>query len=376
MAAEVKRLARRALEDFRDIKPHRLDEQTLVYPFDEGLAWVATRYLRTPSRALWELYDVEARRLEPLFDEVQAWIANDESRPWLFDGMRLSVRARDIREFPASASQLQGTVKNAIIEGAARRDLDVRLDPRRPDVHLEVRGTGGQLVVAVDLAGRGLHARGYRTERTEAPLRENLAAQVLMLARWDVRSELLLDPMTGSGTFAIEGACMARGRPLWAQGATVTADRLELLAPRPPAADLFADADPFIVASDIDEGALRIARKNARRADVRNQVVWSTDDFRDMTGDHIAALCARRTGGGEPPRGGLVVCNPPYGERLEADADLSADLGRWWRSLGPGWRAAFLVPDRDFPHWFGAEPKMTKPMANGPLKTTLFVFGE
>ncbi len=378
MEAELKRLGRRGVPAWTEPKPRRVGDHILVYPFSEDLAWLATSYLRTPSRVLMDLYASSAPRLEPLYDELCALVAADE-RPWLQDGLRITVRAREVADFPAGIRQIQGTVKNAIIDGAADRAKRVRLDPDRADVELSVRGSDEGLVVSVDLAGRSLHERGWRLDRVDAPLRENLAAQILMLARWDVRSEVLLDPMCGSGTFAVEAAAMARADPLWV-GRTPTIDRLPPWRDRDHARpSLFADAQPIIVANELHTPAVEAARKNAARAGVEDRVLFRHGDFRDLDLERLSREGARRAPPGWPPsprfERGLVVCNPPYGERIGRELEaLYEDLGDWLRHLGPGWRAALIVADRDVDARLGLTARVVKPMSNASIPASLRLY--
>jgi len=364
MEAELKRIAKRGLDDWRDQKPRRVDEQTLVYPFDPKLATLAVNYLRTPARVLWDFFEARARRLEPLFDEVRAHVRASPP-PWLRSGTGISVRARDVEDFPASRTQIQGTIKNAIIAGAEAHRLEVHLETERPDVEISVRGTSGTLVLSADLAGRSLHERGYRLDRTEASLRENLAAQMLMLARWDARKEALVDPMCGAGTFAIEGAAMARGLPLWV-GLRPDADRLLGRSPTPA---LFGDTQPFIVASDHHAPAVEAARKNARRAGVDRDIVFMQSDYAALSRERIA-----REVKGARLEQGLLIVNPPYGERLEPDDEALLDsLYAWARGFGPGWRLAVLTTAHDLDRHLRVTPILKKPLPNAPLRTTMYV---
>jgi 23S rRNA G2445 N2-methylase RlmL len=377
MEAEVKRIAQRGWSGWRQQRPRRVDEQTLVYDFDAELAWLLVHYLRTPSRLLWDLFEANATRLEPLYDEVKSWVAA-EDRPWLRDGLGVSVRAKEIRAFPASAAQIQGTVKNAIIDASAERGLRLRLDADEPDCLLSVRGgvdasAAAPLVISLDLAGRSMHERGYRLDRSEAPLRENLAAQMLILSRWDPRQEALIDPMCGSGTLVIEGALMARGAPLWVAPRAPAYDRLPAI-PEREAAPLYPDARPLIAGNDIHTPALAAARKNLERAGASATLIHG--DFRDLSIERLM----RETG---QPRErfarGLVIANPPYGERIDEERakglhTLYADLRDWVRGLGPGWRAAYLVANPDFEGIMGPRPALKKPMSNGPLKAQLYVY--
>jgi len=367
MEAELKRLGRRGVDGYRDTKPKRIDEQTLVYPYDRDTAWLAMHYLRTPSRVLWDLFETDANRLEPLFDRIREWVVEDR-RGWLKDGSWISVRARDIADFPASITQIQGTVKNAIIEGAADRAMTVKLEPDRPDVFLSIRGTGQKIVLSVDLAGRSLHERGYRLDRVPASLRENLAAQILMLARWDYRREALLDPTCGSGTFAIEAEGMARAAPIWMPPRRPAATALDEFADCEAPSPLFADARPVIIANDKNTKAIRSARSNIERAGIADRVTSLHGDFRVLTNERLD----EHLGGMD---GGLIVCNPPYGERLDANIDaLYADLASWCLSLTGNWRAAFIVPDRSMENHLGMRAKLDKPMANGPISARVLLF--
>jgi 23S rRNA G2445 N2-methylase RlmL len=217
MAGELSRLVRRGLPGTRLVEPKRAGTGALVYPFELAIAHLAVRYCRTPSRVLWDLYESRAARLDPLHDELVADAAAD-ARDWLWNGAAISIRARNLGRFAAGERQVVGAVKNALVAGAAARGLELRVDPDRPDVLIALRMHDDVVTVSIDLAGQALHQRGYRQEGGRAPLRENLAAILVMLSRFDARREILIDPMTGSGTIGIEAALMGRGEPLWRGG--------------------------------------------------------------------------------------------------------------------------------------------------------------
>jgi len=375
MAGELNRLSARALS----VRPPAAKKQgsgALVYPFDVDLAHLAVHYHRTATRALWDLAESTARRLEPLYDDLFESLRADR-RDWCWDGATISVRARNVSEFAAGERQVLGVVKNAVIDALAERGLAVRVDPDHPDVLLTARMHGDVLSVSVDLAGRSMSQRGYRKQSGIAPLREHLAAVLLMLARYDVRSDILFDPMCGSGTIAIEGALMARGAPLWARMAKPpSADSLPVFAGHEGRRDaLFGDAVPAVLGNDIDRAAVRSARSNLAAAGVEDSVQLTCGDFRRLSRQDVER---RALGGGADSvpgdaaagrRGGVIVCNPPYGERLRP-ADLCAlyaDLRDWCRQF-TGWRAAFLVANPDFERAFGGRPRVRKPLSNGPIR--------
>jgi len=341
MEAELIRIARRAVGR-RPGDPRRDGTGQLVYPWDAALAAAALTYHRTSTRVVRDLYASSARRLEPLYQELFDDVAND-TRGWDRDLRTISVEVRRVDEFAAGERQIVGAVKNAILDGAHRRGVRLAVDAERPDALVVARlDDRGHLLVGLDLTLGTRTRRGWRSEAGEAPLREHLAAVMAIEARYDPRQDLLVDPMCGAGTVAIEAALAARG-------AAVVGDQ-------PP---LWPDARPVIIAGDRDLDVLTAARANAGRAAA--DVIWHRGDFATLTRDRLLAAAADA---GEVPPRGLVLCNPPWGERLEvADARLLyGALGDWWRSLGD-FRGGFLCAHPEFGPAFGGRPRVRKPMS-------------
>lgn len=374
MEAELKRVARRATSRFApDAK--KLDPQTLVYPFDPELAWTSVNYLRTPSRILRHLVVVRARRLEPLYAELTEHLTHHPV-DWVGAVDRFSVEVRRVGDFPAGPLQVRGAAKSAIADAARARGRTIRLAPDDPDTLFVVEVREDSIWLSVDLVGRSLHQRGYRRARGEAPLRENVAAQLLILARWDPRRDALVDPMAGSGTIAIEAAAMAQGRPLWCDGFVPLAAKLDVVRPYAELslAPLFADAAPPILANEINSDTLRALRSNLARAGVGDRVEVVHGDFRDLRPDRVQRWADRADAG-------LILVNPPYGQRAEGKgagdpdvADLYADLANWWDALGSGWRLGILSDHPQVTEIFGRRPTLEKPVSNGPLKAWLRVY--
>lgn len=363
MAGELSRLCSRALSRRRLETPAKAGTGTLIYPFDPEVARVAACYHRTASRALWDICDSRAGRLEPLYDQVREAVAADE-RGWLWDGARLSIRGRNLGGFAAGPRQVVGAVKNAVIDGAAVRGLRVSLDADAPTLPLSVRRHDDVVTLSVDLVGRPMHARGYRRAAGVAPLRENLAAVLLMLARWNPREEVLVDPMAGSGTIAVEAALMSRAEPLGAGPPALHG--LPAFEGAPLAeAPLFGDTAPRIFASDLDRNAVGRARDNARAAGVAADIAWRPQDALSLTPATVADAIGEGTG--------VIVSNPPYGERLDVDEDFYRELGEACRGFR-GWRAAFLVANPDFASAFGGRPRVTKPLSNGSQRAYFYLY--
>jgi 23S rRNA G2445 N2-methylase RlmL len=368
MAAELTRVAQRAA-GLRAPAPRKEGLGQLVYPFDPALAFCAVTYLRTPTRVLWDVYRSRATRLEPLYDELLADVRGD-ARPLVRDGDGLSIEVRRVEAFAAGERQIVGTVKNALVDGAARRGIRLHVDPAHPALRWVARQDDrGDLVVSIDLGGGSLSQRGWRREAGEAPLREHLAAVLLMLARFDPRSDALLDPMCGSGTIPIEAVHLARATPRDAPALAV----LGLARPAPP---LFPDAAPLVIGSDLDLAALAAARDNARAAGVADQITWQRADAAALGPELVADVARER---GRPvPATGLLLANPPYGERLDAE-----DVEPLYRALARtcqrfrGWRAGFLVGSPLFEpafHDIIGPPRIKKPLANANLRAYFYLY--
>jgi 23S rRNA G2445 N2-methylase RlmL len=367
MAGELSRLCRRAL-GLAMPTPAKAGPGALVYPFDPGIARIAALYHRTASRVLWDRFESDAERLEPLYDELAEGLRGDVGG-WLWDGATVSVRARNVSRFAAGERQVVGTVKNAVVAAAAHAGLRVAVDPDRPDVSIAVRMHDEALTVSVDLVGRAMHRRGWRPEAADAPLRENLAATLVMLSRWDARSEVLIDPVAGSGTIAIEASLMASAAPLWPSGEVPALFRLprfrDVASGAPP---LFADTQPRVVANEIDTRTIAVARDNVARA--LAPVITAHGDFRDLHPHRLARLVA----GWDLSRPGVILGNPPWGERMEGDVvALYRELGRWCEQFR-GWRAGFYVANPDWEGAFGRRARVVKPLASGGLRANFYLY--
>jgi 23S rRNA G2445 N2-methylase RlmL len=371
MAGELSRLARRALPDMRLPEPKKEGVGAVAYPFDARLAWVAVNYHRTSARVEWALYRSSAKRLEPLHADLVSAVGADR-RPWAEHGATLGVKVYNVGDFAAGERQIVGTVKNALIDGMRRQGIELSVDPVAPMLPFTVRLLEGDVLVSLDLAGRPMHHRGYRVETVAAPLREDLASVLLMLARFDARHEVLVDPMAGSGTLPIEAACMGEARPLWGEEAPACSRFSPFRSFESEPVPLFADTRAAALAADEDESAVRACRKNVERAGVAGSVAIHHGDFRELDRSTVMRKLAAR---GPVPDRGLILCNPPYGERLGRRdlVELYRDLGRWARGF-TGFRAAFLVANPEFERAFGGRPRIKKPLSNGPLRGYFYLY--
>ena len=383
MEAEFKRLVMRSPFDVRVEKPRREGDATLLYPFDARVAWVAACHHRTSSRISWDLCSSAAVRLEPLFDDLLPALSSDDRLPG-GKRLRFSVEVGSSSDFEASPLQLRGVVKNALVEALASRGVAADIDADSPDIVFTVRRAGTpdarRTVVGIDIGGGARHRRGARVAAGPAPLRETMAAQLILLSRWDARSEPLVDPMAGGATIPIEAAGLAAGAAI-RRPSDLPQRHLAAFKDLPhEAPDLFPGTMPRIVALDADPERIPAMVGNLRAAGLtgpayKDSIVIGQQDVRDLTPDDVERMLPAARG----MKPGVLCFNPPYGVRIGAEEGeeqllaLYADMGRAFARFS-GWRAACFVANPKFVYAFAHTPIMTKPASNADLRGTFLVY--
>jgi 23S rRNA (guanine2445-N2)-methyltransferase / 23S rRNA (guanine2069-N7)-methyltransferase len=249
------------------------------------------------------------------------------------------------------------------------------IKPERPDVLLHLHVEGPTALLSVDFSGESLHRRGYRIEGGRAPLKENVAAAVLLRAGWpDVceRGGVLLDPLCGSGTFLTEGALIAAdaapaldrdyfGFTGWRGHDAELWERLRTDA---RARRGVRTARRCILGSDVDADAVRMTIANAEHAGVAD---WIHAEKRPLS--EIVRPAGHDIG--------LIVANPPYGERIGAESGLPAlysELGNTLRDRFQGWQAAILTGNPPLARNLGIYAKRTHRFYNGTIECRLLRF--
>jgi putative N6-adenine-specific DNA methylase len=238
-------------------------------------------------------------------------------------------------------------------------------DEKNPRQLIIVRLVENRCTVSLDSSGALLYRRGYRLATARAPLRETLAAGMLMASGWDLRSPLI-DPFCGSGTIPIEAALMARkiapgvNRHFafmdWPNFDGETWESLKALSRQGSPKSVRP-----VLGSDRDAGAIRAAGENAGRAGVADDIIFSLRALSDLEA---------------PPGPGWVVTNPPHGVRLKSQRDLRSlyiRLGRVLRTKCPDWNAAILCGSDSLLDLTGVRFDRRFPMQSGGLRVTLAV---
>lgn len=319
--------------------------------------------LRTGERVLVVIGRYEARDFDSLYEGARAlpwemWIPKDGAFP---------VKGYSLNSQLHAVPACQSILKKAL---AARLGVYYGVE-QLPETgalyQVQFSIMKDQVTLMLDTTGAGLHKRGYRAVGVAAPLRETLAAAMVLLSRYRGKNPFC-DPFCGSGTIPIEAALIAKNRApglnrnfsaqkwswldsgLWLQAADEAMDK-----------EYHGNYD--IWGGDIDPKAVAIARDNAVKADVEDVVRFETAD----------AAKFHRT---EPV--GRVITNPPYGERLlekrEAETLYHA-FGQAVRGLSDGWQVGVLSSHTEFERTFGRTADKKRKLYNGMLKCDLFLYG-
>ncbi|WP_375743367.1 THUMP domain-containing protein [Corallococcus interemptor] len=320
---------------------------------------------RIAMRVLYPLGEFDAKGAQGLYDAVA-------SVPWeehLTTNVTFAVDANLKDTEHAHSGFVALKVKDAIVD-RLRDKLGSRpdVDTRNPDVSVVAHLVKEKLSLSLDLCGEPLHRRGYRVRPTPAPLKENLAAALLRAAGY-TGTEALVDPMCGSGTLVIEGGLIARKR---APGInrSFAVERWPHLGARAKEllADLRADArrnerkvEVPILGFDKSDEALEAADRNVKAARLGEEITLAEGDA-----TKLPPL---------PEGGGLVLTNPPYGDRLGSGGQKGMKtfyfkLGDSLRAL-PGWRVWVLSGNPAFESAFHARPMARRDVWNGPIPCTL-----
>ncbi len=333
------------------------------------IAYRACLWSRLASRVLLPLATFPAKSPEELYAGVR-------SLDW---GEHLSAESTLAVDASVSGSKITHShyaalkIKDAVVDQFRdRTGMRPSVDAERPDVRINLYLLRDTATLSLDFSGDSLHRRGYRDEGVLAPLKENLAAAILIRAGWPeiaARGGALVDPMCGSGTLLLEGAYLAGDiapgliRPhygflRWRGHDAALWQQLMEEAQERRAAGLARI--PTIVGYDADHKAIRAAWANIEQAGLRERI--------HVERREVAALAA--------PAGaaGLVVVNPPYGERLgevEALKEVYGTLGDKLKEQFVGWKAAIFTGNVDLGKKLGLRAKKLHTLYNGALECKL-----
>lgn len=323
-------------------------------------------WLRSADRIKLIVGQFKATTFDELFEATKAL-------PWEYyvaeDG-QFPVSGKSVKSTLFSVSDCQAIVKKAIAE---RLKLKYGLATKMPETgalyKIEVALLKDVVTLTIDTSGTGLHKRGYRVGQGEAPLKETLAAALIMLTNWKPDYPLI-DPFCGSGTIAIEAALIGQNiapgfnrefasedwtllrRKLWDDAFEEAEDKANY------------DQKLMITGSDIDHKMIQIANDNAIEAGLGDLITWKQMQVSDLTLQQD---------------NGYIISNPPYGQRI-GDEDIVANM---YRDLGnimknhPSWSVYIITAFEAFEKQYGAQATKKRKLFNGFIQTNYYqYFGE
>ena len=344
-----------------DMENVRVENGRVLFSGNETALAKANICLRTGERVLIVLADFEARTFEQLFQGVyhanlEDYIPKDGNFP---------VKGHCLNSQLMSVPDCQ-----AIIKKAASRRLGEKygvswLPETGAKYQLQFSIMNDRVQLFLDTSGPGLHKRGYRAIGNDAPLRETLAAAMVQLTRYRGR-DFVWDPFCGSGTIPIEAALIAKNRApgLKRHFAAEAFDWLEKDVweqVRAEARDKEFKGNYRILGSDNDPKCVSLSMANARKAGVADCITFKDGDATKMS---------------LPTDSGILICNPPYGQRMleqQSAQRLYSALGRHLK-YADGWKKYIITSEPEFEHYFGRRANKKRKLYNGMIKCDYYMY--
>ena len=323
-------------------------------------------WLRAADRIKIVVGSFPAKTFEELFQGVFAL----DWENYLPLGAKFPIaKAKCIKSKLHSEPSVQAISKKAVVKKLQKhyvRPEGVPLQENGAEFKIEVSILKDVATVLIDTTGSSLFKRGYRAEKGGAPIKENMAAAILLLSNW-YPDKPLIDPTCGSGTFCIEAAMIGMNIApglhrhfAFEEWNWVDSDLIRHVRAR-ALGQIKQDIQLDILGTDIDARMVEIAKRNAEEAGVSEQIVFKQMRLQDLHTDKI---------------NGVIVSNPPYGERLlddDAVTKLYQEMGQTFEPLKT-WSKFILTSDEAFEEKFGSQADKKRKLYNGTLKVDLYQY--
>ena len=321
----------------------------------------ANLWLRTGERVLIVLAEFKATTFEELFQGV--YQANLED--YIPKDGQFPVKGHCLNSQLMSVPDCQAIVKKAASRRLGEKYGVNWLPETGVKFQLQFAIMQDNVTLYLDTSGAGLHKRGYRAVGNEAPLRETLAAAMVTLTRYRGR-EFFWDPFCGSGTIPIEAALIAKNRAPGLQR-KFAAESFPWISQetwaqvRQEAKDKEFRGDYHILGSDNDPKCISLSMANARKAGVADCITFRDGDATKMS---------------LPAQSGIIVCNPPYGQRMleqQSAQRLYAAMGRHFK-FANDWKKFIITSEPEFEHYFGKRADKKRKLYNGMIKCDYYMY--
>lgn len=340
----------------------KVENGRVTFTGDESAICRANLWLRTADRVRLKVGEFKATTFDELFENTRAL-------PWpdlIPADAAFPVDGKSVQSTLFSISDCQAIVKKAVVESMKKRYKKQWFEEKGPLYKLEVSMLKDIATLTIDTSGDGLHKRGYRITGSGAPLRENLAAAMILIARWQP-GIAMIDPFCGSGTIPIEAAMIGMNlapgmnrnfisekwpvidQGFWRETRRETHELTKY------------DNKLDITGTDLDQKAVDIARKNAVEAGVEDEIHFQVMPFSELS---------------SKKRYGKIICNPPYGERLgnmQEVENLYREMGEVFKRLD-SWSFYILSAHERFENHYGKRASKRRKLYHGNIMVQYYQY--
>lgn len=341
----------------------RSEDAKITYMGDERAIARSNLWLRSADRVLLKMGEFKALEFEDLFQQTKA-VAWEDIIP--ADG-KFTVTGTSVKSKLHSVPACQSIVKKAIVERLGSFYCIDRFEETGAEYTVKVTILKDRVTLTIDTSGTGLHKRGYRVCDVAAPIKETLAAAIVQLSFWKA-GRLLVDPCCGSGTIPIEAAMIGRNiapglnRKFASQEWDIIPPEIWKEERKAAFEAIDYDADIRIEASDISGRAVEAAIENAAEAGVDDCVEFKKMDMARLTAEE---------------EGGIVITNPPYGERIGEKKQIEAIYSAYneFYRKNPTWSLFMVTTDKEVENKiFGRPADRRRKLYNGRLEVCYYQF--
>lgn len=333
--------------------------------FTGGISAAATAniWLRCADRVQIVIGRFEATTFDELFEGTKALPWGD----WIDKDAKFTVTGKSVKSKLFSVSDCQAIVKKAVAEKLKQKYNIDWFEETGAEHKIQIGLLRDEATLTIDTTGPGLHKRGYRQNSGIAPIKETLASALIELSYWR-RNRILLDPLCGSGTIPIEAAMIAKNiapgltRKFAAEDWLQIPKKIFKDARAAAYAAINTDFTPEIYGSDISPEAIELSEENAKKAGVDDCIAFECRGVRECNPGRYGEY-------------GVLICNPPYGERI-GDSDLSEGIGIRLGELAKEktWSFYVITSDENFEKYFGRNADAKRKLYNGMIKTDYYQF--
>lgn len=340
----------------------KVENGRVVFTADESAIARCNLWLRTADRVLLKIGEFRALTFEELFEKTKALAWGD----WIPEDGIFPVEGKSINSKLASVSDCQAIVKKAVVESLKNKYKTTWFKEEKGQYTIEVALLKDIVTLTIDTSGTGLHKRGYRKLSNTAPLKETLAAGLILLSYWNP-DRVLMDPFCGSGTIPIEAALIGKNiapgmnrnfaaeewqslsKELWREARKETHDLANY------------DRPLRIYGSDIDKDVLSLARYHIREAFVEEDVHVQKLDVKELKSRFDY---------------GCIICNPPYGERLGGRKEVEEiykTMGKVFSEMDT-WSHYIITSHPKFEDLFGRKSDRKRKLYNGRIQCNYYQY--